>query len=128
MAKEYIIGEKSQFVPIADTIRAKTNTTDPLPLHDAVGALIDGYGKGEISADVIEFSQMNPVVKSYMENVAYTDDYSASYVASYANWSTDYRKDQPTPDILLLLTKRGKLPYLTEKTRQMLIILPLASK
>lgn len=43
-----------------------------------------------------EFSQENPLVAQYLENVQYdSNDYTVSNVAGYANQIVSYRKDQP---------------------------------
>ena len=49
------------------------------------------------SEPLVEFCQINPVVKSYMENVTYSpSDYTVSSISQYASQTTSYNKYQPS--------------------------------
>lgn len=51
-------------------------------------------GGGE---DLVEFSQINPVVAEYLDNVTYdSSDYTVSSVSEYASQDTTYNKYQPS--------------------------------
>lgn len=80
---------------VADSIRAKGGTTEQLAWPDGYKAAIEAIQSGG-GAALVEFSQVNPVVAEYLANVSYGSDYSTSQVATYANRTTDYRKDQPS--------------------------------
>lgn len=65
-----------------------------IPLADGSGYVEFSEGSG--SEPLVEFQQMNPLVKQYMDNVSYDpNDYTVSNIASYSNQTANYRKDQP---------------------------------
>ena len=77
------------------------------PLSDGSGyAQFSQGGGGE---ELVEFSQMNPLVAEYMANVTYDpSDYTVSNVSQYSSQTVDYRKDQPT-GCIVNLKNAGKL-------------------
>lgn len=76
---------------LAETLTNKGVTASS---DETTTALIDKVKNISGSDKLIEFSQMNDTVKSFINNVTYTDDYCITQVTNY-NASSYYRKDQP---------------------------------
>ena len=69
----------------ANETTSKTDTT----IHNAIGSLIEGYGKEEIT-----WHQCPEAVRNYLDNVTYDpNDYSVSYVSQYVE--TTIRDTKP---------------------------------
>lgn len=82
------------------------------PLADGSGYAT--FNQGGIDS-LFEFSQENPVVASYLENVTYDeDDYSVSKIATYTGQSTTYRKDQPI-GYFVSFNEAGKIGLVDEE-------------
>lgn len=76
---------------LADTLTSKGVTATA---EETTTALIDKVKNISGSDKLVEFSQVNDVVQSYLDNTIYTNDYTTSDIWNY-NIDTEYRKDQP---------------------------------
>lgn len=77
---------------IADAIRAKTGKAGNLTTEQMAGEIESISGAEPLA----EYSQQNPIVTRYMEEVSYNPaDYSASRIAEYYSVSTDYEQSHP---------------------------------
>lgn len=97
--------EENSVKAIANAIRTKNGSTDTYKIADMSTAILNLNGTEKLA----EFNQINNVVKSYMDNVSYTDDYSTSNIADYCDIDTDYRKDQPIGHTITL--NKGKVQF-----------------
>ena len=78
---------------IANAIREKNKTTNKYKVSQ-MGNAIREIKSGE---SLQEYSQMNPIVTRYMNEVTYDEtDYTASQVLDYSYTETDYTKWYPT--------------------------------
>lgn len=89
----FVVMPKDDWQSILNSVRAKTGKNDLL-VSGEVSTEVDGIS-GDIPA-AIEYSQMNPIVTRYMDEVSYDpDNYSTSNVMTYSYTETDYTKSHP---------------------------------
>lgn len=89
----FVVMPKDDWQNILNSVRVKTGKSGLLVSGD-VSAEVDSIS-GSIPA-AIEYSQTNPIVTRYMDEVSYDpDDYSASSVMTYSYTETDYTKSHP---------------------------------
>jgi len=87
-------GEKVLIDLTADTVTPGT-LSKGVTAHDASGNVITGTMP--TTEELVEFSQMNPIVAKYMAEVTYfPPDYSASQILPYIYTETEYEKGHPT--------------------------------
>lgn len=84
---------KKDWKAILDSVRAKTGKTNLLVSSDVAVEVQSISGEVPVA---VEFSQMNPIVTRYMEEIDYDPaDYSTSNVMTYSYTETDYTKSHP---------------------------------
>ena len=78
---------------IANAIREKNGTSDMYKVSEMGNAI-----RAIVSGESLKFfSQINPVVESYMKNVTYdSNDYTISNIGEYASQEVDYNLYQPS--------------------------------
>ena len=78
---------------IANAIREKNGTSDTYKVSEMGNAI-----RAIVSGESLKFfSQINPVVESYMKNVTYdSNDYTISNIGEYASQKVDYNLYQPS--------------------------------
>ena len=85
---------KSKLDSLAQHINAKAGTSGKKTLSQ-LETTVDSITRPN---ETVTYSQINAVASEYLNNVTYVpSDYSASQIDTYANTTTDYRKDQPAP-------------------------------
>lgn len=89
---ELLTIKRSTAEGLADKIRAKTGKAGKLTTEQMIDDLDNINGAEPLA----EYSQQNPIVSRYMEEVTYdSSDYSTSRVADYYSVPTDYPQSHP---------------------------------
>ena len=94
---------ESDVQAIANAIRIKNGSTNTYKIANMSTAIFELSGAEKLA----EFSQINNVVKSYIDNVSYTEECNTSSINDYIDIATNYRKDQPVGHTVTL--NKGKM-------------------